>query len=58
MEKKLSIFGSSKVAYEKDKVSAYLNGEKIFPTTIELDLTQLCNRACTGCPYMSSRCNR
>jgi len=55
MDNKLNIFASSKVANEKDKVKAYLNGEKIFPTTIELDLTQLCNRACPGCPYLSSR---
>ncbi|PKP34003.1 MAG: hypothetical protein CVU00_08805 [Bacteroidetes bacterium HGW-Bacteroidetes-17] len=55
MNNKLNVFSSSKVANEKDKVTAYLNGEKIFPTTIELDLTQLCSRACPGCPYLSSR---
>lgn len=55
MEKNPSVFAASKVANEKDKVKAYLNGENIFPTTIELDLTQLCNRSCSGCPYLSSR---
>ena len=49
------IFAPSKVNIDHKKVKAYLQGERIFPTTIELDLTQLCTRSCTGCPYSVSR---
>ncbi len=54
-EDKNKIFTPAKVAGEKQKVEAYLNGERFFPTTIELDLTQLCSRNCVGCPYGVSR---
>ena len=49
------IFAPSKVNIDHQKIEAYLNGEQIFPTTIELDLTQLCTRSCPGCPYSASR---
>ncbi|MHB1314841.1 MAG: radical SAM protein [Christensenellales bacterium] len=49
------IFTPAKVASEKEKIEAYLNGERFFPTTMELDLTQLCSRSCPGCPYGASR---
>lgn len=49
------IFTPSKVASEQQKIEAYLNGERFFPTTMELDLTQLCSRSCLGCPYGASR---
>jgi hypothetical protein len=49
------IFAPSKVNIDHAKVEAYLQGERIYPTTIELDLTQLCTRSCTGCPYSVSR---
>ncbi|MEM5768712.1 MAG: hypothetical protein AAGU32_10575, partial [Bacillota bacterium] len=49
------IFTPSKVGSEQQKIEAYLNGEKFFPTTMELDLTQLCSRSCSGCPYGASR---
>lgn len=55
MDKEHVVFASSKVNNERDKVLAYLRGEKIFPTTVELDLTQRCTRACSGCPYLVSR---
>ena len=55
MNKQFKVFAPSKVAGEKEKIEAYLNGEQIFPTTIELDLTQLCTRSCPGCPYSVSR---
>ncbi|MFC1791525.1 hypothetical protein ACFL0I_03565 [Gemmatimonadota bacterium] len=54
MRTRSRVFAPSKVAGEHQKVEAYLRGERIFPTTIELDLTQLCTRACTGCPYSST----
>ena len=49
------IFAPSKVNIDQEKVEAYLNGAHIFPTTIELDLTQRCTRSCPGCPYSKSR---
>ena len=49
------IFAPSKVSIDHQKIKAYLNGERFFPTTIELDLTQLCTRSCGGCPYSVSR---
>ena len=52
------VFAPAKVAGERDKINAYLKGERIFPTTMELDLTQLCTRACPGCPYTAGRSNR
>jgi len=39
-----------KVAYHKEKVRAYLDGEAIFPITLELDLTSECTRKCPECP--------
>lgn len=49
------IFTPSKVSSEAKKIQSYLNGERFFPTTIEVDLTQLCSRSCPGCPYGVSR---
>jgi len=53
--KNLKVFSPSKVNIDHAKVEAYLHGEKIYPTTIELDLTQKCTRSCPGCPYSASR---
>jgi hypothetical protein len=49
------IFSPSKVNVERQKVEAYLKGERIYPTTLEIDLTQLCTRSCSGCPYGKKR---
>lgn len=49
------VFSPAKVDLQHAKVQAYLRGEPIWPTTMELDLTQVCSRACTGCPYGSAR---
>jgi MoaA/NifB/PqqE/SkfB family radical SAM enzyme len=49
------IFAPSKVDIDHQKIEAYLNGDWIYPTTIEIDLTQLCTRSCSGCPYGVSR---
>ena len=54
-DKQSKIFAPSKVDIDHQKMEAYLNGERIFPTTIEMDLTQLCTRSCSGCPYGVSR---
>jgi len=48
---KLKIFSPSKVTTDRNKLEAYLRGERIYPTTIELDLTQLCSRSCPICPH-------
>ena len=55
MNRQYKVFAPSKVAGEKQKIEAYLNGEHIFHTTVELDLTQLCTRSCLGCQYSVSR---
>lgn len=49
------IFSPSKVKLDIKKMKAYLDGKRIFPTTMEIDLTQLCTRSCPGCPYSVSR---
>lgn len=54
-ESRPKIFAPSKVAADREKVDAYLRGERIFPTTVELDLTQTCSRSCPGCPYSVAR---
>lgn len=55
MNNQSKIFAPSKVTADNKKIEAYLNGEQIYPTTIELDLTQLCTRSCSGCPYSVAR---
>lgn len=49
------VFAPSKVDIHHHRTQAYFNGEKIYPITMEMDLTQLCSRACSGCPYGSKR---
>ena len=49
------IFAPSKVDVHHQRIEAYLEGKAIYPTTIEMDLTQRCSRACPGCPYGSKR---
>jgi hypothetical protein len=55
MDRKSVVFAPSKVDVEHEKIEAYFRGERIYPTTIELDLSQICSRACPGCPYAASR---
>ena len=49
------VFGPSKVDTYHERTVAYLKGQQIAPVTIEMDLTQLCTRSCSGCPYGISR---
>jgi hypothetical protein len=49
------IFAPSKVGLHHDRIDAYLNGEKIYPVTMEIDLTQRCTRSCPECPYSMAR---
>jgi MoaA/NifB/PqqE/SkfB family radical SAM enzyme len=55
MNKQSKIFAPSKVTLDHQKIEAYIKGDQIYPTTIEMDLTQLCTRSCPGCPYSVSR---
>ena len=49
------VFSPSKVDIDRPRLEAYLRGERIYPRTIEVDLTQLCSRSCPGCPYRTKR---
>lgn len=40
---------TTKIAFHKGRVDAWLRGEKIAPITIDMALTQKCNFACTYC---------
>ena len=44
------IASTSKIAYHREKVDAYLRGEHIFPAALEMDLSSACNRKCPQCP--------
>ena len=42
---------TKKILYHPEKISAYKNGERPFPITIEVDLTNRCNHRCSFCFY-------
>jgi MoaA/NifB/PqqE/SkfB family radical SAM enzyme len=46
----MEVTSALKVAHDRDRLAAYLRGERIFPTTLELDITSRCNRQCANCP--------
>ena len=54
----LRVAGPAKVAGEHEKLTAYLRGEPIFPTTLELDLTTACTRSCPECPSTTAPVQR
>lgn len=39
-----------KVMHHKQRVESYLNGDPVYPVTLELDFTARCNRDCPDCP--------
>jgi len=39
-----------KIVSHKERILDYINGKNIFPITLELDLTNECNRLCKECP--------
>lgn len=43
------ILDGTKLAWHKDKVDAWLRGERISPVTIDMALTQACNYGCRFC---------
>jgi radical SAM protein with 4Fe4S-binding SPASM domain len=42
---------TKKIFFHPEKIVAYKNGERPFPTTIEIDLTNRCNHRCSFCFY-------
>ena len=42
---------SKKILYHPEKITAYKEGQRPFPTTIEVDLTNRCNHRCSFCYY-------
>jgi organic radical activating enzyme len=39
-----------KIASHEERIADYIKGKNIFPITLELDLTNECNRLCNECP--------
>lgn len=52
------IASTFKIAYHREKLQAYLRGERIFPATLEIDITDGCTRTCPGCPSVLSTRSR
>lgn len=48
------IYANHKSSLNRIQVDAYLAGNRIFPRTIEMDLTTRCTRACPTCPSAGS----
>ena len=42
---------SKKIFYHPEKVSEYIKGQRPFPVTLEVDLTNACNHRCSFCFY-------
>lgn len=57
-DRSLRVAGPAKVAAEPAKLAVYLRGERIFPTTLELDLTTACTRSCPECPSTTAPVQR
>ena len=49
------VFSPSKVLCNQERVDKYARGERFYPVTMELDLTQKCTRNCPVCPYGAAR---
>ncbi len=49
MEKQEIILDGTKLAWHKDRVEAWMRGERIAPITIDCALTRACNYNCTYC---------
>lgn len=47
-----------KITSHKEKLASYLRNETIFPATLELDLTSICNKKCPHCPSTTSLPNK
>lgn len=40
---------TTKIAYHRERVEAWLRGERVAPITVDMALTQKCSYACTFC---------
>lgn len=49
------IYSSHKAAHHLDRISALRKGEMIYPTQVQIDLTNSCNHKCPYCFYRHSR---
>jgi MoaA/NifB/PqqE/SkfB family radical SAM enzyme len=49
--KQKELYSSFKAAYHLDKLQSLRNGEIVFPTQIQVDLTNKCNHDCVYCFY-------
>lgn len=54
----MEIASTYKITYHSKKIEAYLLDKPIFPATLELDITNECNRECPECPRLSSTKHR
>ena len=48
------VASAHKVAYHRDKLTAYLQHQEIMPASLELDISTQCNRRCPLCPSTTS----
>lgn len=48
------IYANQKSSLNRPQVEAYLAGKRIFPRTVEMDLTTRCTRVCPTCPSAGS----
>lgn len=46
----MEMVSARKIFWHREKVGAYLAGSPVFPVTLELGLTTVCNRSCPDCP--------
>lgn len=57
MRTSLPVFTRDKVTSDTERANRYLAGEVIDPSTVELDLTDACTRACPSCPFGANPSN-
>jgi len=46
----MEMVSSRKILWHRQKVASFLAGEPVFPVTLELGLTTVCDRSCRDCP--------
>ena len=49
------IASTYKVAFHQEKLRAYLCGEPVYPVTLEMDISNACDRDCPDCPSTSAQ---
>jgi MoaA/NifB/PqqE/SkfB family radical SAM enzyme len=53
----LGVGSHAKVAVHRQRIETYLKTGKIYPVSLELDLTSRCNRDCADCPSTRASAN-